>query len=484
MGYQLGHYYGSGGCTSLVMYFPTGSDYVRNGITNAYASLFGRYAEPGGMSFHIAKWNTGLWTSFTAMVADTSMAEAGAYSGLSAGGCPPPIVYGCTDPSANNYNPSATPGNSLASSGCTYDKPEISKFDVTVEVDGELVTSTETSLILHQPDETPVTYTLNWSAYGNPAITTRQLYLNGALDRSLSTNSGSLTLSPSDGTDLRYQLYVYNKGGVVSSGYVDIAVYVKPTVTLSTDDGIEDETEESDNIIVLGESLTLSWVTTGDADTLMVDPGIGPSNLVSSVSISPTVTTTYTATATGLGGTGSDELTVTVLQPPSVTVTGPASVDYGSSITVTCDGTNVPTSFKVTPYYYDLDNIAEAIKGDDVTLTTGDEVSETVTFDDIPWGDRGPTMIDFVVMAEGYGGLTANDLHVATINIDQNPDLITVPESSDRLKNDDPVISPDREIDLIELEVTDIDIPVEVKSDRPTQVEIDNDGNYRDIRQI
>jgi len=87
MGYQLGHYYSNstGSCTSIVMYFPDGNS-VRSGISNAYKILFGRYAEPGGVSYHESLWATGNYSSYTSMVASTSMAEASAYNGLSSGG--------------------------------------------------------------------------------------------------------------------------------------------------------------------------------------------------------------------------------------------------------------------------------------------------------------------------------------------------------------------------------------------------------------
>lgn len=476
MGYVYSSFYingNSSNCTSQTAWIPGQgpsidyNDGKRSTISNIYYSLFGRYGEQGGVEFWLVDYATNN-RSYSYMYNlirnsasgfDRTALNGQKHTWLGAGGCPPPIIYGCTDPTANNYNPSATPGNPTSSSSCTYSVASVS------------LTTNTTSLIL----EDDGTYTLTWSISSGSTIYSRQLYLNGAFNRNLSSNYGSLTLSPTDGTDLSYQLRVTNRGGTGYSSNANIAVYVKPQVTLSTDD--------ADNTIVQGESLNLYWVTTGDASTLTIEPGIGSSNLVSNVPISPTVTTTYIASASGSGGSGSAELTVTVLPPPSVSVNGPASADYGSSIAVTCDGTNVPTSFNVTPYYYDLDG-GDAVAGDSVELPVGDNVSEDVTFDNIPWGDRGPVMIDFVVMAVGYGGLTANDIHVVSINIDQVPDLITVPESRDKIKDEDPVISPDREVELLELEVMDIDIPVEVRADRPAKVEIDDDGNYRDIRQI
>jgi hypothetical protein len=40
------------------------------------------------------------------------------------------------------------------------------------------------------------------------------------------------------------------------------------------------------------------------------------------------------------------------------------------------------------------------------------------------------------------------------------------------------------EITTEQLTIDDIDIPVEIKADFPIQVEIDNSGNFIDVRQI
>ena len=61
------------------------------------------------------------------------------------------------------------------------------------------------------------------------------------------------------------------------------------------------------------------------------------------------------------------------------------------------------------------------------------------------------------------------------------PDAIDVP-SSEVLKDEEPVITPESEVSLTL--VDDIDIPVEIKPDYPIKVEIDSDGVYRDITQI
>jgi len=468
MGYVYASYYINGNtsnCTSGTLWLPGQgrsidyNDGKRSDISYIYLSNFGRYAEQGGLESWLVEYvvNSRSYSYMNTLIRnsasgyDVTARNGARHIMIGAGGCPPPIIYGCRDPQADNYNASAT-----ADATCTYSAASVS------------LTASPTSLIL----EDGGTYTLTWSISSRSTIYSRQLYLNGSFNRTITSNSGSLTLSPSTGTDLTYQLRVTNKAGVSYSPNRTITVYERPVVTLSVDRPT----------IVQGESANLTWTTSGDATTMNITPGIGPSNLSSTVSISPTITTTYTATASGNGGTGSDSLTVTVLPPPSVTVNGPDRADYGSTITVSYEGVNVATSFTLTPHYYDLDGFIEY--GDSITLPVGDNVSGDYTFDNIPWGNRGPSRIEFVGMAEGYGGLIASDVHPVSINIDQMPDLIDIPESQDKFKSEEPVISPDRVVTTLQLVVDDIDIPVAIKADLPIQVEIDDDSNYRDVEQI
>ncbi|AOV58532.1 Rhs family protein-like protein [Synechococcus phage S-CAM3] len=460
MGYQVGHYYNNstGACTPLVMYFPTGSDYIRNGITNAYRSLFGRYAEPGGISFHISKWSTGNWSSFTAMVANTSMSEAGAYSGLSSGGCPPPIVYGCTDSRATNYNSSAT-----NNSGCIYAKPSIS------------LTTSKTQIV--RPGETvaDVTFRLTWSISSTTPVSGRTLLKDGSSIQPLYSNSGSVDLSPSSSAargPVKYSVGATNLGGYRVSGSVTVTFYDKPEITLT----LEPDT------ILQGNTSKLTWSITGDATTLNIQPGIGDTNIESFVNVTPSETTTYTAVASHpIAGSGNAEIELTVLPQPSVEITGPEDVDYGDDVTVDYDCENIPESFVVTPYYYSLDG--DETVGDPIELPVGDDVEGEFT-DTPPWNDRGPAQISYVAYAEGYGSQTDTDNITIDVDIDQRPDTLSIPESDDKFRDEQPVITPDDEVGTIQLLVDDIDIPVEIKADSPILVEIDNSGNYQDVRQI
>ena len=237
-----------------------------------------------------------------------------------------------------------------------------------------------------------------------------------------------------------------------------------------------------DSTIVSGQGTVLRWDVQGDASTVDIQPAIGSTNLTSFQNISPTQTTTYTLSASGPGGSDSAQVTVTVLQPPSVSINGPVSIVYGSTATLSYEGTNVTQSLAIIPTYYDLDGTQ--VDGDPIALPTGDDVDGTIQVTTIPWEDRGPSSIDFAILATGAGGLTANDIHPLSVIIDQTPDLIDIPESDGKISNETPVITPDVETTTLTLTVNDIDIPVEVKADYPIQVEFDNDGNYQDIRQI
>lgn len=347
-------------------------------------------------------------------------------------------VYGCTDSRASNYNPSAN-----VNSGCSYPTPSIS-FSIS-----------PSSIIQGQ------NATLSWSISN---ATSRSLSGVGAI-----VASDSTVVSPNDDTTYTISASYY---GITSNTSTEtLVVYVPPNITLSLDS----------QSINLGQSTILSWTTTGDASTNNIQPGIGSSNLVSQVTVSPTVTTTYTATVSGLGGTDSDEITLTVFPPPEVDLTVPLNVSYGNSLELGYTSINATVSLKIVPYYYSLDGV-ETI-GADVVLPIGDDVSGTITHTPV-WDNRGPTRIEYKLLAEGVGSLTSEDVEIVPAIIDQLPDAITVPESDDKIKSEVPVVTPDIQLTTEELLVTDIDIPVEIKSDYPIQVQIDNNGVWIDVENV
>ena len=86
--------------------------------------------------------------------------------------------------------------------------------------------------------------------------------------------------------------------------------------------------------------------------------------------------------------------------------------------------------------------------------------------------------------AVGEAGLTSSATFDAFINIDRTPDAIDIPSSENKLRDEQPVITPDAEVTSEQIFVDDIDVPVEIKADQPIQVEIDDSGTFQDIREI
>ncbi|MFH1148136.1 MAG: hypothetical protein V1736_10580 [Pseudomonadota bacterium] len=81
----------------------------------------------------------------------------------------------------------------------------------------------------------------------------------------------------------------------------------------------------------------------------MIEPGIGLVDANGSLSVSPTQNTTYTITATGPGGTSQSSTTVTVLYPPTVSISAnPSSIAAGESCTLSWTSSNA-TSCDIEP---------------------------------------------------------------------------------------------------------------------------------------
>jgi hypothetical protein len=86
--------------------------------------------------------------------------------------------------------------------------------------------------------------------------------------------------------------------------------------------------------------------------------------------------------------------------------------------------------------------------------------------------------------ANGQGGLIRIRQVTVPVSIDQTPDAIDIPSIEDKLRDEQPVITPDVEVTSEQIVVDDIDIPVEVKSNFPVQVEIDNSNVWYNIREL
>lgn len=92
--------------------------------------------------------------------------------------------------------------------------------------------------------------------------------------------------------------------------------------------------------IMIGGSSLLTW-STAHAETVTLEPGIGPVAPNGSLAVFPTGTTTYILTARGQGGEASSRAGVTVVSPPpTVTLTAiPQSIPAGESATLSWSST-------------------------------------------------------------------------------------------------------------------------------------------------
>ena len=285
------------------------------------------------------------------------------------------------------------------------------------------------------------------------------------------STSGSFNVSP------LYD-FIYNSASnpaYTTTDTVTITVLIPPPVNMTVDDPT----------LGVGESTTLRWNVTGDANNMTIDNGIGTSNLVGQQVITPTSTIVYTGTATGPGGTGSDTAVVTVLPPPTLSVSGPIVVGYEDPMPFSIEATNAPGGISYVYSQVNTDGSTEAVTTP-VTIpgSTGDLVNIT-DFEFTPVYDNfGPSSVTITFTANGYGGLLAQEVEVIPVNIDQTPNAIDIPSTEDKLRDEEPVITPNVEVTSEQIVVEDIDIPVEIKSDYPIQVEIENSDVWYDVREI
>jgi len=213
--------------------------------------------------------------------------------------------------------------------------------------------------------------------------------------------NGSISVSPNETTT--YTITVNGPGGTVTDSVTVTVTYPPPTVTISAD-------PES---ILIGESSTLTWTST-NADSCVIEPGIGSVDVNGSITVSPTETTTYTITATGPGGTTTDSVAINVIDPdvpPTVNISAaPETIVQGSSSTLTWTTTNAAS---VT-----IDNgIGDVPVNGSITVSP----TETTTYTITATGPAG-TATDSVTVTVTYPP--------PTVSISADPETILVGESS------------------------------------------------------
>ncbi len=403
MGYKQGHFFANGdntNCISLSNFWISGvgtaidaNDSYRNSVTGMYFSNFGRYGEWSGsgfngVEFYVAEWvnNSRSFSYINTLIRNDASgidliainSTKHTWGGL--GTCPPPVVLGCTDPDANNYNASATAGNATSSSACTYDKPSIS-------------------------------------------------------------------------------------------------ISVNPT------------------FIVAGktpaETSKLTWVVT-DATSASINQGIGAVFLSSNTDVGPNDKTTYTLSATGKGGDNTGDVILDVYQLPQLTVSIPLEIDWGDDFELDVETNYADSGVGATYVARYLDGTSETIvvNGDPNSGPRLEDLEdlEQEIGPEINWSPLGPDTIDVVVFANGSGGLL-NETQTITVNIDRLPDAINLPENREEFPLDE-VKSPNDEVVISDpIVITDIDVPVEIKSSHRIQVRFDNDdpdieSNWKNVRPI
>jgi hypothetical protein len=314
--------------------------------------------------------------------------------------------------------------------------------------------------------------TLSWSSSGS------YLYSANVTGQGNTSFSGSKTVCPTD--DAQYCISVSAEGGNAIA-CTTLVVYIPPNIVMSA----------NPSEITAGQCSTLSWYTTGDASTITWLSGNVPNgNLTSSSTVCPTDTTTYTARVSGLGGQDIDSTTITVNQIPTASITVPETLLYGQQgiIEYTSQYADISISFtanfrnnfgSVVGYQYDL----PAATSTQLSAPSSATVRSGSLNTDIVYDDFGPRFVDYVFVVTGKGGqITVNK--TTEIIIDETPDNLIVPETDEKYKSEDPVFTPETEIITDMMIVDGIDIPVEIKSNYPIQVDINNQNDWKNIRQL
>ena len=370
---------------------------------------------------------------------DSNANNYNGYVNQSSSGCNYSVV-GCMDPNASNYNPSAN-----INSGCSYPTPSL-----TLNINPSSIIQGQNA-------------TISWSTYNS---TSRSISGIGNV-----SSSGSQTISPSSTSTytLSGNYYSYTSANTSKT----ITVYQPPSITFTVDN----------SQINAGGNTILRWNVSGSVSTVTISPAIGSTNISSTAVITPTSTTTYTLFASGPGGTGSAIVTVTVSDPPTVTINGPISVNYGDNIIISHQMTKATTTYQLQISEIDLDDNVTTASISPVNLGPGPSANSTYTHV-VAYHTRGPRAITYTLYGVGQSGLSDTDQIYVPINIDQTPNAIDIPSSEDKLRDEEPIITPNVEVTTEQIVVEDIDVPVEVKSNYPVQVEIENGEVWYNIRQI
>ena len=153
---------------------------------------------------------------------------------------------------------------------------------------------------------------------------------------------GSIVVNPDEVTI--YTIDVTGPGGSASDSVT--VSFFQPTVTISVDP----------LTIMEGDSTVLTWHAEHAAGCV-IEPYIGAVALNGSRQISPGITRTYTVTASGRGGEASAQTTITVINPPSITLIEPDGNENKVHKTFTIQWSDRDYDSDATiALYYDINN--------------------------------------------------------------------------------------------------------------------------------
>jgi hypothetical protein len=378
----------------------------------------------------------------------------------------PPATYGCMDPNAVNYNSSAN-----VNSGCVYAYPN-PQLRINGSTSSPTIVEGDSITVTWSASDTQYMYTGSITGEGAPGTLSSSSYANGTFVAQPTADT-TYTYSVSYAPPTRYDSFSIS---------VEVKQIPEITVRFLGNPG---------NTILRGQSATLDWTVSGDATSLSISPDYGSQNLSGQITVSPTVSTTYIlyASTPGFGGRlqDSESITLTVIQPPSASLTVPSTINWGDpSYEVEFDFENV-TSYDVTAEYTDLDGVVvthAAFTAADpsqtiVNLLIADETSSTIP----RWNSRGYSNGKVKLKAYGTNGQFVEKESLFNIIIDELPDAIDIPSSEDKFLGEEPVITPDVTVTSDNIVIDDVDIPVEITADSPIQVEIDASGVWYEVRQ-
>ena len=327
--------------------------------------------------------------------------------------------------------------------------------------------------------------TLTWSSTSGSTYSLTGVANPGA--------SGSATLTNITASTT-YTYTVTNESGSSSTSKT-LTVYVPPTLNMNI----------STSSIIEGQSATISWSINGDGNSVAWTKPVGNlptnTNASSNISVSPATSTTYCAVASGLGGVSPETcVSLTVYAIPIIEkFEAPASILYGSGpFNVVYETKYANTSLKLEFFnagYNSGPNNGSSFLEETVVLTTAGsaeagssaaDANGTVVYNP-QWDSFGPRSIIIRLSGEGNGGTFVQEKTVAVV-IDETPENINVEETDDKLKSQDPVYTRDiAPQDVVQSDlylIDDIDIPVEIKSDYPILVDVNNTDTWTKVRQI